>query len=216
MYRVALRVPDYLPVDVEGDGEYARVDPSKYPWLHQAVANSTKDEDRLRDNVRAWGVEVARKSGFTPRYIYGSLALDVFTSSAVTLDYLLHHAEEFYFPKTSLPVFGPRYFKITQEEARSNSTRINLAVQVDRKNSRVTYLKVSYEVEPDGADFAAVVCDAGGEWITGPRIGEILGVSNYRADRAYSQLPSPLRYIFESKRNAGYRVNVEKLPSLPS
>jgi hypothetical protein len=208
LYRVALNISGDLPFDLQGNGNYARLSPQDCPWLRAVVADTVENKDRGLQHVLAWQSEAAQQGGAMPRYVYGSLALDVFACSTIALDYFLKNAEELFFPARNLVAFGPRYYRALAADVHAKASRIWKAIQVDKARSAVKVHDTSYQVSAEVAAFFAVLRDAGGEWVTGPMIRELLGggYEKFRPDKLMAGLRPELYVLVEARRPYGYRI----------
>lgn len=107
LYRVALLTPDDLPLDIEGFGNYASIKPEH--WLRSVITGEGQDEEREKENLRAWQARVVARGCQAPRYVYATLSLDVFHASAVALQYLRDHADTLYGPRPGVVTSFPQF-----------------------------------------------------------------------------------------------------------
>ena len=131
LYRVALRIAEDLPIDLQGNGDYSRTRPQNYPWLRLAAANVSSPGDREQQNLLAWQSQAGVEAGFAPKYVYASLALDVFACSAVALGYFLSNAEELFFRSKGYSL-SPRYYAEPTASSQARASDIRSFIQVDR------------------------------------------------------------------------------------
>ena len=214
LYRVSLSEPGQLPVDLQGDGDYALANARMYGWLRLALADASESPEGERRNVLAWQSRAAVTLGRLPQYVYGSLALDVFASSAWALDYLLRNAEALYYTNQSVVLPGPRYYTAptaTQPPRRSLADLI----QVDLDKGTITLSGSMYEVERRFALWFKLLVDGNGEWVQPADVERQPGMKGFRADKAFERkkkpIPQALRRLVERKPGAGSRIRRDRI-----
>src|SRR5262249_41634381 len=154
---IALQEPGLLPVDLRGNNYYARAEPQKYPWLLQILADAAGESDKAHRNLLDWQAEVSMRTSFSPPYVYGSLALDVFAASAFALDFLLKHAEDLFFRPQGILPSGSKYYTEEVVYSLPKEFAIRLLVEADVGSSRVRVVRTWYEVTDKEASFFSML-----------------------------------------------------------
>ena len=94
VYQIALRDGYRIPINRDGNGAFASAELQFWPG--PLAVNIFEDIAGQRESLLRWQSQTATKLGFQPRYLYAALEQDVFSSSALAIDYLIQHADTLY------------------------------------------------------------------------------------------------------------------------
>lgn len=97
LYRLASRDEYLLPLDFKGVGRYSRAEPDAE--VLTILGGLISDSEREKAAVEACKARLQERSKDETPFIYASLALDVFTSAAVAVEYIKTHANELFGPQ---------------------------------------------------------------------------------------------------------------------
>lgn len=102
VYHIAVRSDGQIPLRYSGSTTEAPVGESVTPWPWALAVDFDQDLEAERENLTRWHAEQARKRKKKTRYVYASLKQDVFTASALAVEYILAHERSLYTPYEEL------------------------------------------------------------------------------------------------------------------
>lgn len=218
LYHANRTMQNLVPIDITGSGRYQ----STVGEFGEVLRRAIEDHEALRADehlLDGWKKNARRLTG-VPRFVYGSLALDVFEAAAFTIRVMLKYWDFLYYkPAAVLPwcTDKQRYFTTPQVRRMDNGMAVQLFVRVDLKESSVRIGTNRYSVTPDQALSFHMLCEAKGDWVTGTQMKALAqghGYDKYRPDRFLPRLKKDfpeLALTVEASRH-GYRLNLSLLP----